>query len=1163
MSDVQLSPEQARAVEHAHGDAVVVAGAGSGKTRVLTSRFLHLVRRRGLPIHALAALTFTERAAREMRERIAEAFDAQGDDAAVAEVEMADIGTLHAWCAALLRRHAVAAGVDPGFVLLDPAEQGLLVGDAAAAAEARLQEDHAGRHAWRQLGAWLTASPRSLLLQLQSRLRGAAVRAADLTWAAGGGDARALAVDAQRALHDVRDALATVDPAPEVRGLAEMALGALAAALEEPTSAVRAFTLLNRLAEVPNQPISRKKIWSSSHKALVEVVKRLAAAELDEVGASTVLPSLQHVLQVYEDAYAEAKRERGLFDFDDLEHHALGYLDRLAAEHRSLEAAPRVVLVDEFQDTSPVQARLLERLRGQGAEQMVVGDAKQGIYRFRRADVRVLLAERERVGASGEHLLATSYRSAPDLVDAVNHVHARLFAEGAAGVPYEPLVAGATFAPPTPDVPPVELMFVREDDAPIADVTEQEAVAVAAWIRELVASQAPKRKAGKEGPIGYGDIAILLRARSRMADFERALVDAGVPHRTVGGRGWHQAQEIEDLRDALRVVHDPADDHAVAAFLAGPVVRASDEVLAACFVDADDPRSPWQRWCDAAQSPEARHVVDTVTRLRREAVLGSLAATVAGVLDDLGLLPATLAGPDGARRAANLRKALPLASALEEAGRRGLGDLLRQLERLDEEGADEAEAPVGGSADDAVRLMTVHAAKGLEFPVVILADVGRTGRSGTPLVRFEPGRGVATKVRDPLEGTTHDSAGYAALGEADKLGDDQELLRLLYVAATRAEERLVVTGSLTGQTKAGEPGGMYGWGRLLLGLLGVSPSCGTTDVPCDGETHTFVRVTIRDTAEVVAAPPLPPAPDAGEASDEAAACIRLAQQDAAPLRDTRYVASVTELVAFAASPAAWYERYVLGVASDPPRRTTSDEAEELRRPPREDDEVTWRVGPDPRAAAVGTAVHAYLERVAGLETALEQDRLDEVLADVFGRDVPPEAAKRVEHLVMRFLGSELGTRLGHALAEGADVRREMAFHVRVRFPERRRVGPFDGLLVRGTVDLWLPTERGVLLVDHKTAARSKRFPTPEAVAEHHAVQLRLYALAAERVEGADVAGAGVLLLDPSWGDEPVFAAVDVGGDALRETREVVEAFARAELEGRYPTRWRDLLTMGA
>ena len=126
-----------------------------------------------------------------------------------------------------------------------------------------------------------------------------------------------------------------------------------------------------------------------------------------------------------------------------------------------------------------------------------------------------------------------------------------------------------------------------------------------------------------------------------------------------------------------------------------------------------------------------------------------------------------------------------------------------------------------------------------------------------------------------------------------------------------------------------------------------------------------------------------------------------------------------------------------------------------------------------------------------------------------------------------------------------------------------RVGPFDGLLVRGTVDLWLPTERGVLLVDHKTAARSKRFPTPEAVAEHHAVQLRLYALAAERVEGADVAGAGVLLLDPSWGDEPVFAAVDVGGDALRETREVVEAFARAELEGRYPTRWRDLLTMGA
>ncbi|MGE0192119.1 MAG: UvrD-helicase domain-containing protein [Planctomycetota bacterium] len=1162
MSDVQLSPAQAGAVQHARGDAVVVAGAGSGKTRVLTSRFLHLVQQRGLPIHALAALTFTERAAREMRERIAEAFDAQGDDAAVAEVEMADIGTLHAWCAALLRRHAVAAGVDPGFVLLDPAEQGLLLGDAAAAAEALLQEDDAGRQAWRDVGAWLAASPRSLLLELLERLRGAAVRPAELAWAPGATDVPSLAAEARRALETAREALATADPPAEVRGPVEMALAALAAALDEPPSAVRAFTLLHRAGEVPNQSVVRKKVWGTSRKALVEILEQLAAAELDEVGATTVLPPLKHVLQAYEDAYAEAKRERGLFDFDDLEHHALAYLQRLATERRPLEAAPRVVLVDEFQDTSPVQAQLLALLRAQGAEQMVVGDAKQGIYRFRRADVRVLLAERERVGAAGEHLLATSWRSAPDLVDAVNHVHARLFAGGAAGVPYEPLVAGATFAAPAPDVPPVELMFVRQDGAKIGDVTVCEATAVAAWIRDLVASNTPKRKEGTTGPIGYGDIAILLRARSRMADFERALVEAGVPHRTVGGRGWHQAEEIEDLRDALRVVHDPADDHAVAAFLTGPVVRAPDEVLAVCFADPDDPRTPWQRWCDGADGPDQLRVVATVQRLRREAVLGSLTATVAGVLDDLGLLPATLAGPDGARRAANLRKALPLARALEEAGRRGLGDLLRQLERLDEEGADEAEAPVGGSADDAVRLMTVHAAKGLEFPVVILADVGRTGRTHTPLVRFEPGRGVATKVRDPLEGTTHKSAGYVALGEVDATGDDQELLRLLYVAATRAEERLVITGSLTGQTKAGEPGGMYGWGRTLLALLGVGPGCGSTDVPCDGDTQTFVRVTIRDAADVVAAPPLPAAPDVGETADEAAACVQAAAQDAAPLRDTRYVASVTELVAFAASPPAWYERYVLGVSSEPPRRETRDD-DDLRRPPREEDEITWRTGPDPHAASVGTAVHAYLERVAGPETALDQDRLDEVLADVFGRDVPPEARQRVEHLVARFLACDLGVRLGHALASGADVRREMAFHVRVRFPERRRVGPFDGLLVRGTVDLWLPTERGVLLVDHKTAARSKRFPTPEAVAAHHAVQLRLYALAAERVEGADVAGAGVLLLDPSWGDEPVFAHVDVGGDALRETREVVEAFARAELEGRYPLDWRSLLLTDA
>ncbi len=1155
MSTFALSSEQAVAVHHARGDAVVVAGAGSGKTRVLTARFVHLVRDRSIPIRSIAALTFTKRAAREMRERIAGTFEALGDTDALAEIERAEIATIHAWCASLLRRHAVAAGVDPGFRVLDEAgEAALLIADAAAAADARLAEDAAGRAAMRAIGRWLSPRPRADLIRLLRAVRGQAGNVAGLRWAHGP-DVDPASVGA--AVADASAAIASIDVEPVVRRVVERRLEGIARALDDPTPEGRAFALLDEAGALRDLSVSRRAPWTKARTALLHAIDALAACDLDRVGETHLLPALREVLGAYDDAYAEAKRDRGVLDFDDLERGALEFLMRLEREQRPLEGAPRVVLVDEFQDTNSVQARLLAHLRRQGAEQMVVGDPKQSIYRFRRADVRVLLGERKRVGPASEILLATSYRAAPELVAVVNGLNERLFAGGAAGVAYEPLRAGGRFAPPaSPGEPPVEILFVTCPGRPIDEGTRVEARAVAGWIRALVDARIPRRKADVDGPFGFGDIAILVRSRKRLAVFERALLEAGVPHRAVGGRGWHQAEEIADLRDALRVIHDPEDRHAVAAFLSGPIVRASDDAIVACF-EPDRVESPWDLWCANASDDADRRVATVVARLRDEAVLGSLTAVVEGVLDDLGLFAATLAGPDGIRRAANLRKALPIARALEEAGRRGLGDLLRQLARLDQEGADEGDAPLGGVADDTVLLMTVHAAKGLEFPVVILADVGRgvsSGNSGA--IAFDPEHGVATKLRSPLLGVAYPSAGYAVAGERERIADDHEARRLLYVATTRAEERLLITGALAGVQKNGQPKGMKGWGRDLLTAVGVSPETAVTIVPCGEGADASVRVAIVDAADVrEVARPTPT--DAAMDTDEVSVLLDEVRRDPAPLGTTRFVVSVTELVTFADSPARWYEQVALGMAGHDARRLELDDEEP--RDVRDDDEAFARDPRDRHAAAIGNAVHAYIERFTGPDRSLDRDLLDEVLADAFGAPVPNAAAERARTLVERFLGCPFGARLARELAAGSDVRREMSFHVRVRFPDGRRVGPFEGLLVRGSVDLWLPTERGVLLVDHKTVVRSFAQPTPEAVATRHAVQLRLYALAAERVEGADVAGAGLLLLDPSWGPEPVFATVDVGGDAARETRELVEAFARAELERRRPARWRDLL----
>jgi ATP-dependent exoDNAse (exonuclease V) beta subunit len=206
-------------------------------------------------------------------------------------------------------------------------------------------------------------------------------------------------------------------------------------------------------------------------------------------------------------------------------------------------------------------------------------------------------------------------------------------------------------------------------------------------------------------------------------------------------------------------------------------------------------------------------------------------------------------------------------------------------------------------------------------------------------------------------------------------------------------------------------------------------------------------------------------------------------------------------------------------------------------------------------AALGRAVHALLEHwhpgaVPDVEGAL---------ATELGTGVPAGAREAVEAMLERFSRSAVAGRLGSALAAGDDVRRELPFHARIRFPGGARVEPFDALLVKGSIDLWLPEDGEVRLVDYKTNARTREHASPESLGEHYAWQLRLYALAAERLLGRDVRGASLLLLDPGWGPEAVEVPVDVSGPALEEARRLCQAFARAARDDRWPMDWHDLL----
>jgi ATP-dependent helicase/nuclease subunit A len=633
---------------------------------------------------------------------------------------------------------------------------------------------------------------------------------------------------------------------------------------------------------------------------------------------------------------------------------------------------------------------------------------------------------------------------------------------------------------------------------------------------------------------------------------EEALTAAGIPFRVRGGRGYRAADEIAALGHALRVVHNPRDEHALACLLRGPALAAGDDDLLGWFGHG----VPATERLEADPRAEVRALVRALHELRGLAARGDLARLVAATAERLALDTAALARPDGARRAANLRRAVALAHDLGEAGRHDLAAFLRHLETLDKLEVEQAEAPAVGEDGDALTLDTMHGAKGLEWPVVVLPDLGRKGAGEAEPWYLAPPEGIAAKLRDPLDGELGRPAGYGALQEREALAGDQELLRLFYVATTRAEQHLLLTATYPalGST-TGRPRYVEGFGRLLCTQVVTEFEHGERHVALgDGGLHLVVA-------------PLPPAPEPPEAApaasgpDPAAAAeaervLAAAAEPLATLGGTRYVVSVSELLLFARSPREHYaERHA--TPEEPPAASEA--------PPSggEWDEPAPELGREERMA-LGRAVHAAIERW----TPGAAPDTDAALADELGREPEPALAALAREMAARFMLSAVARDLGAALAAGGDVRRELAFHARIRFPAGQPVAGLEGLLVRGGIDLWLPRGAGdrgagegggVWIVDHKTNAPTAAHPTPASLAEHYAPQLRLYALAAERLLGHDVAGASLLLLDPGWGAEALEVPVDVSGPALEETRRLCRAFAVAELEDRWPADWHDLL----
>jgi ATP-dependent helicase/nuclease subunit A len=1174
---MEFNKAQRLAIEKLDQDISVSAGAGSGKTRVLVERFCRLVRDGLARPTEILTVTFTEKAAKEMKERIVARFrewskEANGErfEQAAREVEAAYIGTIHGFAARILRENAFAAGIDPRFAPITETEADIL---GERVLEALMAKNFAaGTQEYIDLAfavgrrnvagavkflAGQTASlgidPLALPIQSVSVDELAALARAYIDLAR------------EIAIQPLEGTDAFVGRLEEFRGLFPSVQGAMEAtvsrlAVEGEALYAREFdwdacTLVEEATKKPPTNVGGKDWRESFAKPVREAAEDFKAAMLVPVSAYQSR-CLARVAADWLHEYGEAKKRRGGLDFNDLllktRDLLIGPDELPTAVARFYRSRFKYVMMDEFQDTNELQASLIRAVTPPDRF-FTVGDIKQSIYSFIHSDVEVFQNHHRRIAETGGEAIpmTENYRSRPGIIDFVNGFFEKVWAEDP-DFEFEALEASGDFHDDAGRV--VEFIWTEVPPGSEADTGRQvktsaaeaartkEARAIAARIGRLLGTHGgeamrvtEKDDRTKSRPLHAGDILILFRATSDIKIYERALAAAGINYYVVSGRGFYGSREVQDVINLLRAVDNPLDDIAMSAVLRSPFAGAGEDVLWYLSRRGSEASKRNGKLFTALRAVEDvgglserdrrtlltfRQVFDQLRIARSESRLVKfLELAVELTSYDLKLL----AGRDGKRRFANLRKLIDVARESAAAGVFDISEFIAHLERMQIVAQREGEAPTEAEESSVVRLMTVHGAKGLQAPVVFMADCSRRlsgGRNGG-VFRFDKELGAAAKARDLRSNKLMDTRASKEIDARSKARDAAEVKRLLYVAATRAQEQLIFCGTPAfdggpgGKDSFAEVGSWTGWferaldinqapeaadvtveaGGLKLRLL-AAEKLAADITPVAGQSRPVDLIEIdRGLLESGASVPVgaAPLPDI-EAMERVASLNRTGPVDL----------TVSAVLDYLECPRK-YRLRSLGVG-EPPR---------------------WSQGVSKKKAALdpaafGTAVHDVLASVDwSKDPAAELSRL-----------VPLQETAMQEEI--KSLGAKL---------------------LATPWPERFRAGqermaeaPFSltlaGARLYGRIDMLFKENGGWVVVDYKTG-----------LLENHAgyeTQVRLYALAVEKAVGA--IPKEVVLVALGGGEDHV-AGVDAV--ALRETESLLEGAAWAIRAGEFACRTGD------
>jgi ATP-dependent exoDNAse (exonuclease V) beta subunit len=1026
------NPEQLAAIEEP-GLVFVSAGAGTGKTTVLVERFVRAVCERGVSIDSILVITYTERAAGELRSRIRRRLVELGRADLARELDGAWISTIHGFCHRLLKAHPFEAGVDPGFRVLDDNQARVIAGEAfAEALTAFCAEGDPGR--LRLLATYGARGLRRMLTGVYETLRSA-------------GRELVLEVAARPGLdepvEELREAARCVVEETEDANAARML-----ELLEHPPGPDRLLDLSELAAR--GAPRERFASYEEARRAVEQ-------AALDELAVHD-RDLLQELLSAFADAYRAAKDRESALDFEDLQLAARGLLRDHPAIRERESWRFRALMVDEFQDTNRLQCELIDLLATD--ELFFVGDEFQSIYRFRHADVEVF---RERREASGGVLALThNYRSRPEVLDVINHLFSSDFGDS-----FQPLSAAGRFADPAFGAA-VELLVTDKASYRESGTHWRKAEArhVAARVKQLVDS-------GEATP---GEIVLLFAAGTDARIFEEELRASGLPTFRATGRDYYHQQQVVDLLAYLRLLHNRYDDEALVTVLASPFVGVSNDALVHLRRAAE--RRPLYTGLERSL-PEGiaardqrllQAFLQRYERLARFAPRASLERLCEQIVVEHDYDLAVLAQWDGRRRYANLRKLARLARSYEDLRGPDVEGFVRFVREQDAVGASELEAVAEEEGTDVVRLLTIHSAKGLEFKVVVVADAGRDrgGRDADEILCLPDGR-LGFRVADPATGRRHATSDYREVKEAEDEAEEAERRRLYYVAMTRAIDRLIVSGSIDPERR-GESSTPIGWvlERIEAGEL---EQAGDAPVEIERDGARLVLTLDRYAGE----PALEPAPvEAAETNGDPQLALfavedgglavaamprlpELAPVPAPPLHRVRKL-SFTALSTFERCSYRFYAERIVGLR--PVERFRGGE-------------------PGLAATEIGNAVHVLLEHLdLAAPRPLEGEELTAAVRKLHPA-ATDEEVERVGRFVASYCDSDLAARV--ASLEGAATERPFAFE-------------HDDVLLHGVLDVLHVADGRALVVDYKTNSLEEGSPE-EIVEREYRLQRLVYAIA--------------------------------------------------------------------